>query len=131
MIRTAILVDGAFYRKRAMYFWGDKDPRERADELYKYCQKHMNDSKSEGVELYRVFYYDCPPIAKRVYHPLLNTTIDFSKTDVYSWTNTFFKELKHQRKFALRLGKLAEEQAEFIIDSRAMKKTVAEGNFRR
>ena len=33
MIRTAILVDGAFYRKRAYHLYGDKSPAERADEL--------------------------------------------------------------------------------------------------
>lgn len=30
MIRTAILVDGAFYRKRAYNLFGDKTPAERA-----------------------------------------------------------------------------------------------------
>ena len=33
MIRTAILVDGAFYRKRAYHLFGDKSPAERAKEL--------------------------------------------------------------------------------------------------
>lgn len=55
MIRTAILVDGAFYRKRA---------------------------------------------------------------------NEFFKELKHQRKFALRLGRLAEEQALFNIKPDSFRKVI-------
>lgn len=32
-ISTAILVDGGFYRRRAYYFWGDKSPKERADEF--------------------------------------------------------------------------------------------------
>ena len=26
--------------------------------------------------LYRIFYYDCPPIAKTVYHPLLKLGIE-------------------------------------------------------
>lgn len=70
MIRTAILVDGAFYRKRAYYFWGDKTPKERADELEYYCKRHIRDEKKDTASLYRVFYYDCPPISKKVYHPL-------------------------------------------------------------
>ncbi len=122
MIRTAILVDGAFYRKRAMYFWGDKAPADRAVELSKYCWKHIHDEKD--VSLYRVFYYDCPPIAKNVSHPLLNRAIDLSKSSTYSWANDFFMELKHQRKFALRLGKLAEEQAEYEIDSKTMRRLI-------
>lgn len=35
--RTAILVDGGFYRIRAQTLFGDKSPEERADELFSYC----------------------------------------------------------------------------------------------
>lgn len=121
MIRTAILVDGAFYRKRAYNLFGDLSPSERAKELSSYCRRHIKE-ENEGAHLYRVFYYDCPPIDKKVYHPLLKKQIDLSKTDDYIWANEFFKELKHQRKFALRLGRLAEEQAQFIIKPESFKK---------
>lgn len=121
MIRTAILVDGAFYRKRAYNLFGDISAAERAKELYRYCQKHINE-EWEGAQLYRVFYYDCPPISKKLYHPLLKKQIDLSKTEDYKWANDFFKELKHQRKFALRLGRLAEEQAKFVIKPDSFKK---------
>lgn len=114
MIRTAILVDGAFYRKRAYNLFGDKSPSERAKELSSYCHRHIKEEK-DGATLYRVFYYDCPPISKMVYHPLLKHAVDLSKTADYTWANEFFKELKHQRKFALRLGRLAEEQAIYNI----------------
>lgn len=120
MIRTAILVDGAFYRKRAMYFWEDKTPQDRAEELSRYCWKHIRDE--EDVFLYRIFYYDCPPIAKKVFHPLLGKVVDLSKSDTFTWTNDFLKELKHQRKFALRLGKLAEEQAAYELDPHTVKR---------
>lgn len=108
MMKTAIMVDGAFYRKRAFFFWGDKTPAERAEELAQYCKRHIKEEK-EGAELYRVFYYDCPPSAKKIYHPYLKRTIDLSMTEQYRWTNEFFRELMHQRKFALRFGRLAEE----------------------
>lgn len=99
MIRTAILIDGAFYRKRAYTLFGDKSPSERAKELSDYCRRHIKEEKA-GASLYRVFYYDCPPTEKMVYHPLLKRAIDLSRTDDYAWANEFFKELKHQRKFA-------------------------------
>ena len=51
MITTAIMVDGAFYRKRAFYFWGDKTPEERAEELANYCKKHIKEERA-GAELY-------------------------------------------------------------------------------
>lgn len=41
----------------------------------------------------------------------MKRTIDLSMTEQYRWTNEFFRELMHQRKFALRFGRLAEEQA--------------------
>lgn len=121
MHKTAILVDGAFYRKRAYYLFGDKGPEERAKELSSYCHRHIKGEK-EGTSLYRVFYYDCPPSDKQVYHPLLKKSINLGKTDDYKWAVEFLKELKHQRKFALRLGHLAEEQAEFLIQSEVQKK---------
>ena len=64
MIRTAILVDGAFYRKRAFYLYCDIRPTERANELEYYCRRHIKEEK-EGASLYRVFYYDCPPMDKK------------------------------------------------------------------
>ena len=123
-IKTAILVDGAFYRKRAFYLFGDRSPAERAKELSSYCHKHIV-SEKEGASLYRVFYYDCPPSSKFVYHPLLKKPINLAKTDDYKWATEFFNELKHQRKFALRMGRLAEEQAHFSIKDSSMKKLLS------
>lgn len=120
-IRTAILVDGGFYRRRAQSIWGDKNPSERAEELHRYCMKHLR-YKNENNLLYRIFYYDCPPITKKLYHPLLKKQIDFQKTNLYQWTNDFFSELKSKRKVALRLGKLAEAQAHYTIRPEIVKK---------
>ena len=61
---------------------------------------------------------------QKIYHPLLKRQIDLSQTDDYIWANDFFKELKHQRKFALRLGRLAEEQAQFTIKPDSFKKVL-------
>lgn len=121
MIKTAIMVDGAFYRKRAFYFWGDVSPEKRAQELVDYCKRHIKEEKS-GAELYRIFYYDCPPSAKRIYHPLLKKQIDLSQSEQYDWANKFFHELMHQRKFALRMGRLAEEQAYYNIKPATIRK---------
>ena len=123
MIKTAIMVDGAFYRKRAFYFWGDKSPEKRAHELVNYCKRHIREEKA-GAELYRIFYYDCPPSTKRIYHPLLRKQIDLSQSEQFEWANQFFKELMHQRKFALRMGRLAEEQATYNIKPTAIRKLI-------
>jgi uncharacterized LabA/DUF88 family protein len=111
MSKTAILIDGGFYRKRARHLWGAKAAEDRAKELEAYCRAHLN-QKDRGVvrQLYRIFYYDCEPIGRKsVYHPLTKKNIDLDKSDTYTWTTAFFEELKRRRKFALRLGELSEQ----------------------
>lgn len=49
MIRIAILVDGAFYLRRANYLWGDKNPKDRARELVQYCSRHYMNKKLATV----------------------------------------------------------------------------------
>ena len=72
MTRTAILVDGGFYRKRASFLWGIKTAEQRAQELTAYCQSHLHDMDgNECRQLFRIFYYDCEPVGRRsVFHPL-------------------------------------------------------------
>ena len=45
-VKTAILVDGGFYRRRAYYYCGEKSPEERAEELYAYCMKLLHEAAS-------------------------------------------------------------------------------------
>lgn len=120
-VKTAILIDGGFYRKRAYHYWGLKSAKERANELNEYCMRLLKD-KSERRQLYRIFYYDCPPINKKVFHPLLNKTIDLGKSDEYNWTTDFFNELRRKRKFAVRLGTLSESTAQYTLRPEAVKK---------
>ena len=118
---TAILVDGGFYRRRAQKFWGDKTSSDRAEELYSYCRRHLGE-RHHSHDLYRIFYYDCPPMSKKIFHPLLQKTVDFSKSDLYTWMTEFLDELKEKRKVALRLGKLADAQACYTLRPDAVKK---------
>lgn len=111
---TAIMVDGGFYRRRVQSVYGDESASDRATHLVNYCKRHLK-MHGEKSELYRIFYYDCPPSAKRIYHPYLRSQVDLAKTPLYEWTSTFFNALKEKRKLALRLGKLAEEQAHYTI----------------
>lgn len=125
-MKVAIFIDGGFYRRRSQAIHGDISAENRANELESYCYKHLHFGKKDKlyrpfVELYRIFYYDCPPMTKKVYHPFLKKQIDFSKTELFAWTNTFLDELKKRRKFALRLGKLADGQAHYNIKEKTLK----------
>lgn len=127
MTTTAIFVDGGYYRKHASRMWGKKTPKDRASELYAYCQAHLRHEQKydESRSLYRIFYYDCPPLDKTVYHPLLKRGIDFRHNDTYQWTLSFFEELRKQRKVALRLGELSDARAGFDISQEKLKELCA------
>lgn len=47
MIRTAILVDGGFYRKRSHFLWGELTAAERADELQNYTLANFRRNERE------------------------------------------------------------------------------------
>lgn len=53
-MKTAVLVDGGFYRKRAQSKLGDISPIERARELNGYCYKHLSQpdklARREGID---------------------------------------------------------------------------------
>jgi uncharacterized LabA/DUF88 family protein len=52
----------------------------------------------------------------------LKSQIDLGRSDLFVWTNDFLDSLKKKRKFAVRLGKLAEEQAHYTIRPEVVKK---------
>ncbi len=116
MIRVAILVDGGFYRKRANHLFGEKTAEKRAEELEQYCKKHLKNKKGTPDNyLYRVFYYDCPPCDKNIFHPFTQRSVNMKKSELYEWMNTFLAELKSKRKFALRMGRLSVNNAGYVI----------------
>lgn len=126
-MKTAILVDGGFYRKRSSKLWGEKSPADRATELFEYCLTHLNvqNQKSKTLEeytLYRIFYYDCPPIEKKVYHPLLKRCVDLGKSDVFEWARSFFDELKKKRKIAIRMGEISDSSIVYTLSPEKTKK---------
>ena len=123
-IRISILVDGGFYRKRANCLAGKKTAQQRADELYNYCLKHLND-KYNNCYLYRIFYYDCPPLDKNIYNPITKQIENMHNSDIYTWTIEFFKALKKKRKIALRMGKRDSNKTYYSIKPDTVKKLFA------
>lgn len=124
MDKVAILVDGGFYRVRAKRLFGKtQTPAERADELEAYCLKHALHAKQEnGRELYRVFYYDCPPVATTVRNPITGLTDNLATRPTYKWTEKFFEELIYKKMFAIRRGRLTKPLTGYILTPQAQKK---------
>ena len=117
--RTAILVDGGYYRVRARDLWGDKSAKDRADELYQYCMLHITEP-TEPRDLYRIFYYDCSPMKRAMTHPLTGNTIDYSSLPGSRWFSDLFNNIVDKRKVALRMGELAETTATFVLKENAL-----------
>ena len=118
MGKIAVLVDGGFYQKRVNFLFGDKTPQQRADEMMTYAHRHI----SKDDQLYRIFYYDCPPSDKNIYHPLTQSIVDLKKTSVYTWCKEFQKAIISRRKVALRLGELLESDVGYMLKPSAVKK---------
>lgn len=101
---VAVLIDGSFFIKRYFALF-DKDkknsPEQVAGDLYNIALRH-----SKKSSLYRIFYYDCIPLDKKVHNPVDTKIVDFKKTDIYNFRMAFIEELKKKRKVALRLGKI-------------------------
>lgn len=116
---TAILIDGGYYRVRSRALWGSKPAPDRAQELYDYCMLHITES-TEPRDLYRIFYYDCPPMTRTLTHPLTGNNVDFSSLPGAKWSNDFFRSFVEKRKVALRMGELAESTASYVLRDSAL-----------
>lgn len=121
-IVTAIIVDGGFYRKRAHALFGEKTPNQRADELVEYCRRHIRKSHAA---LYRIYYYDCPPSERVIFHPLTRKHVNLRKSAEYRWMAEFMRELTKRRKVALRRGEELETQHGYMLKPEPLKKLCA------
>ncbi len=126
--KTAILIDGGFFIKRAQALLSNTDdPVKLANLMYAMAMQHIK----VGRTLYRIFYYDCPPYEKKHHTPIGKKSIDFSKSEVYEFKQKFYSELKKKRSVAIRFGNLRERYKDFpwTINPSILKKLL-EGKIR-
>lgn len=122
MIKTAIMIDGGFYRK----VMGRTNPKltakEEADRLISYCHDHLKTKNDDNAGyLYRIFYYDCPPSNKKVYNPITKDTDDLSESPMYRWMYDFISEMTKRRKVAMRLGYLSDVSLQYTLKPQYVK----------
>ena len=122
--KTAILIDGGYYRVRSIDLWEKKSAKDRANELYQYCMLHIT-APSEPRELYRIFYYDCPPMTRTIRHPLTGNDIDYATMAGTKWSTDFYRYLSEKPRTALRMGELAESTASFILRDNVLSELIA------
>lgn len=130
---TAVVIDGAYFLRRFKSRYPALDPSKPKDvafgvvwlagahlALRKGCAppRLITDNGIvtsvdmhwiEDRELYRIFFYDCPPLAKRTQLPISGRSLDLSQTPVALARFAIQEELLQVRKVALRLGRLNEK----------------------
>ena len=83
-IKTAVMVDGAFFHKRYRKIFPDaaQTPAEIARALWSGITGGIRDlnKKHANARLHRIFFYDSPPLNKRAENPVSKRVVDFSRT---------------------------------------------------
>ena len=111
---TAVLIDGGFFVKRMRHLepGSSYNAKRMADLAWRFSLLHLS-QKINGHKahdhLYRIFFYDCEPIQKKMHNPISKKSIDFSKSMEAVFRLELHKELIKKRKVALRLGKLSSD----------------------
>lgn len=121
---TAIFVDGAFFVKRLRHYMPEEyhyNAERFAGIAMRMALKHLKlrqGKQPANDDLYRIFFYDCPPLEKKMHRPISKMALDLSKSDEAVFRRALHKELVKKRKFALRLGRLADYSSNWKLKNR-------------
>lgn len=134
--KVAIFVDGGYFIRKVQFFWRKYFQNKDTNTLPPLKAEHCADLLSQLVskhqqncerELYRVFYYNAPPIDKQIQMPLPavpghngKPTKNFKVEPDYLFNTELHKLLVRKRKFALRMGKLS-KHGEWRINTHDLK----------
>ena len=142
---TAVVIDGAFFLRRFGYSFPHldlNDPGQVAWAVLHLAGWHLNIrhlsepvargdldagfQPSESPALYRVFFYDCPPLTKRLHYPISKRPLDLAKTDTAIMRLAVHRKLLDARKVALRLGRLNDDVS-WVPRGDAMRRWLEDG----
>jgi uncharacterized LabA/DUF88 family protein len=119
--KVAILIDGGYFLRRINSLC---KPTERGNVEYItkmikiLCIKHAT---RLNQQIYRTFYYDCPPLETGMHNPMNGHFVKFKESEQYKFKMELFAQLRTMRKMALRLGRLyLNEQCKWQISQDKM-----------
>ena len=105
--KMAILIDGGFFLKR-LNFLNNFEHRFDVDHIARMIQTLcIRHSQKMAQPIYRIFFYDCPPLENGVHNPLTNRFVKFDNSELYEFKIALFEKLRSMRKMALRLGQIS------------------------
>jgi uncharacterized LabA/DUF88 family protein len=107
-LHTAVLIDGAYFVKRFRQIepHNAHDAERASQQAFRWAVAHLQEGRVRH-ELYRIFFYDCPPVEKKHHNPVSKKAIDFAKSAEALFRLELHELLRKKRKVALRLGHLA------------------------
>lgn len=100
--KTALLIDGEWFRKRLDEALNGKLKHGvTAEVLYRNAISCIDDTSED---LFRIFYYDCPPYGGTETNPIDQSVIKFKEQPLFSVRQRFLNEFKSNDYVAMRLG---------------------------
>jgi uncharacterized LabA/DUF88 family protein len=149
---TAVVIDGAYFLRRFKSRYPSLDssrPKDVAFGVVWLAAAHLamrigkqppNLTIEQGAitsvdmgwietnELYRIFFYDCPPLTKRTQMPISKKALDLARTGTAKARLAIHEELLTVRKVAVRLGRLNDKFG-WRPKSEAVERWLASGTF--
>lgn len=127
------MLDGDFFircykshlKKQSVDKYEDLNPERLACTIHTRCLKHIN--KKNDEELYRIFFYDCKPLDKKVHYPHTQRALDLSKSSTYKERKELHGHLISKPCLALRLGYLDANNARCVIHNKEKEKKLFKG----
>jgi len=132
--KIAVLIDGGFFIKRLPKLVRPDQcatPEAVARAASALCKRHVrkltgekgDPAKSRWLDhVYRLFYYDAAPHTALESNPLTHEQIHYSRLPGTEFRTKLFSELRRNRKFALRLGKLSSHDGWKLKNERLLKR---------
>lgn len=79
---TAVLIDGGYFIKRFRRIepHSAHNAGRAVELLQQWVMAHLECGSDDARNLYRIFFYDCPPLAKKMHNPISKQCIDFSRS---------------------------------------------------
>lgn len=109
-MKTAIFIDTAFVVGRLRQYLPKDDYYHASKMVENIIQMVLKHAQHTEGELYRLYFYDCPPITKKVHKPISRELLDLSKSQEALFRNELHQLLDKQPKTQLRLGQLSISQ---------------------
>ncbi len=113
MIKTAILIDGAYFLARLPAVQGQVDASNAVDvaeAVSRLINSHLRqlnkvyDAPNPSQLLYRTFFYDARPYQAKAHTPVGRKAIDYGNSKQARFRNQLFSQLYGKRNLAVRLG---------------------------